>query len=171
MPLLYKILKANDYNWWEKGDESVVFDLDGVKFSTPICFEDVFGYLSAEFVKAGADVIVNMTNDNWSKKVSAELQHAAIGTYRSIETRKATIRGTNSGITCLITPTGKMEDIMEPFAMGSHLYEVPVYQSEKNTFYVEHIDLFAHIAIYISASALAAGLIISIMKKVKKNER
>ena len=171
MPLLYKILKANDYNWWEKGDESVVFDLDGVKFSTPICFEDVFGYLSAEFVKAGADVIVNMTNDNWSKKVSAELQHAAIGTYRSIETRKATIRGTNSGITCLITPTGKMEDIMEPFTMGSHLYEVPVYQSEKNTFYVEHIDLFAHIAIYISASALAAGLIISIMKKVKKNER
>ena len=171
MPLLYKILKANDYNWWEKGDESVVFDLDGVKFSTPICFEDVFGYLSAEFVKAGADVIVNMTNDNWSKKVSAELQHAAIGTYRSIETRKATIRGTNSGITCLITPTGKMEDIMEPFTMGSHLYEVPVYQSEKNTFYVEHIDLFAHIAIYISASALAVGLIISIMKKVKKNER
>lgn len=171
MPLLYKILKANDYNWWEKGDESVVFDLDGVKFSTPICFEDVFGYLSAEFVKAGADVIVNMTNDNWSKKVSAELQHAAIGTYRSIETRKATIRGTNSGITCLITPTGKMEDIMEPFTMGSHLYEVPVYQSEKNTFYVEHIDLFAHIAIYISASALAAGLILSIMKKVKKNER
>mgnify|MGYP000181171856 FL=1 len=74
-----------------------------------------------------------MTNDNWSKKVSAELQHAAIGTYRSIETRKATIRGTNSGITCLITPTGKMEDIMEPFTMGSHLYEVPVYQSEKNT--------------------------------------
>lgn len=171
MPLLYKILKANDYNWWEKGDESVVFDLDGVKFSTPICFEDVFGYLSAEFVKAGADVIVNMTNDNWSKKVSAELQHAAIGTYRSIETRKATIRGTNSGITCLITPTGKMEDIMEPFTMGSHLYEVPVYQSEKNTFYVEHIDLFAHIAIYISASALLAGLILSIMKKVKKNER
>lgn len=171
MPLLYKILKANDYNWWEKGDESVVFDLDGVKFSTPICFEDVFGYLSAEFVKAGADVIVNMTNDNWSKKVSAELQHAAIGTYRSIETRKATIRGTNSGITCLITPTGKMEDIMEPFTMGSHLYEVPVYQSEKNTFYVEHIDLFAHIAIYISASALVVGLIISIMKKVKKNER
>ncbi len=171
MPLLYKILKANDYNWWEKGDESVVFDLDGVKFSTPICFEDVFGYLSAEFVKAGADVIVNMTNDNWSKKVSAELQHAAIGTYRSIETRKSTIRGTNSGITCLITPTGRMEDIMKPFTMDWHVYDVPVYESDENTFYVNHIDLFAHVANYVSLIGIAAGAVIAIIRKSKKNER
>ena len=173
MPWLYKILLANDYNWWEKGDESVVFDLDGVHFSTPICFEDVFGYLSAEFVANGADVIVNMTNDNWSKKTSAEMQHAAIATYRSIETRKATVRGTNSGITCLITPTGKIIDPMEPFTMGYHLYEVPVYSSsdDGNTFYVEHIDLFAHIAKWVSLIGLVSGILLRVLKPRKEDKQ
>ncbi|MBO6000437.1 MAG: apolipoprotein N-acyltransferase, partial [Spirochaetales bacterium] len=42
MPWLYNLLKANDYHWWEKGTESVVFETsNGIKFSTPICYEDV----------------------------------------------------------------------------------------------------------------------------------
>ena len=72
LPGFYAMLRANDYHFWEKGDRQVVFETkDGVRFSTPICFEDVFGYLSAEFVQQGADVIVNMTNDSWSGAVSA----------------------------------------------------------------------------------------------------
>ncbi len=66
------------------------------------------------------------------------------------------IRGTNSGITCLITPTGEIVDPMEPFVMGTHTYEVPVYSQDNysNTFYVGHIDLFARIAQYVSLAAL-----------------
>ena len=173
LPWLYDLLLANDYNWWLQGTESVVFESDGVKFSTPICFEDNFGYLSAGFVAAGADVIVNMSNDNWSKKVSAELQHAAMGAFRSIETRKATIRGTNSGITCLITPEGSMHDPMEPFTMGWHLYHVPVYTHESNpdTFYVRHIDLFAHIAVYSSYVLLAAGAVMKAVSVIRNKRK
>lgn len=173
LPWLYNMLLANDYNWWEMGTEPVVFETKGVKFSTPICYEDSFGSIPAEFVANGAELIINMTNDNWSKKVSAEMQHALIATYRSIETRKATVRGTNSGITCMITPTGKMEGIMEPFVMDWKIYDVPVYsqQNYDNTFYVNHIDLFATLAIYISIIGLALGGILkalSICKRVKK---
>ena len=46
MPHLYNLLKANDYHWWLTGTESVVFESDGIKFSTPICFEDVYGDLT-----------------------------------------------------------------------------------------------------------------------------
>ena len=97
-----------------------------------------------------------MTNDNWSKKASAEWQHAEIAAFRSVETRKSMVRGTNSGITCLILPTGEIVDPMEPFTMGYHIYDVPVYKSENNpnTFYVEHIDLFVHIFIWISVASL-----------------
>ncbi len=174
LPWLYNLLLANDYNWWEKGEEATVFNLDGINFSTPICYEDAFGRIPARFVKNGAEVIVNMTNDNWSKKEAAEWQHAIIATYRSIETRKATVRGTNSGITCLITPTGKVVNPMEPFSMGYHIYEVPVYSQEKNsnTFYVKHIDLFAYIAIYTSIIVLSLGLIyrgvLFVIKRKKK---
>ena len=101
LPWLYNLLKAMDYNWWIPGTEPTVFDLNGVHFSTPICYEDAFGVLNAEYVASGAEVIINMTNDNWSKKPSAEWQHAEIAAFRSVETRKAMVRGTNSGITCL----------------------------------------------------------------------
>ena len=169
LPWLYNLLLANDYNWWLQGTESVVFTSDDVKFSTPICFEDNFGYLSAGFVASGADVLVNMSNDSWSKKVSAEMQHAAMGTFRSVETRKSTVRGTNSGITCMITPDGKMHDAMEPFTMGWKLYHVPVYTHESNpdTFYVNHIDLFAHIAVYSSYALLALGAVMKIAGAVR----
>ncbi|MGN0850967.1 MAG: apolipoprotein N-acyltransferase [Candidatus Ornithospirochaeta sp.] len=161
LPWLYNLLKAMDYNWWIPGTEPTVFDLNGVHFSTPICYEDAFGVLNAEYVASGAEVIINMTNDNWSKKPSAEWQHAEIAAFRSVETRKAMVRGTNSGITCLIVPTGEIQDPMKPFSMGTHTYEVPVYSQSDygNTFYVDHIDLFAKIAIGVSIAALAYWLI------------
>ena len=161
LPWLYNLLKAMDYNWWIPGTEPTVFDLNGVHFSTPICYEDAFGVLNAEYVASGAEVIINMTNDNWSKKPSAEWQHAEIAAFRSVETRKAMVRGTHSGITGLIVPTGEIQDPMKPFSMGTHTYEVPVYSQSDygNTFYVEHIDLFAKIAIGVSIAALAYWLI------------
>ena len=170
LPWLYKILVALDYNWWEKGDEPVVFESDGVKFSTPICYEDVFGYLPAEFVKNGADVIVNMTNDRWSGSADAAVQHATIATFRSVETRKTMVRSTNSGQTCMITPTGKIVDPVEQFKMTYHIYDVPVYESATYglTFYTEHIDILAYASIWISAVSLCVGIILNILKRVKK---
>ena len=173
LPWLYNLLLANDYNWWEQGDVPVVFEADGVHFSTPICFEDTFADISAGFVRNGADVIVNMTNDNWSKRVSAELQHAAMASFRSIETRKSMIRGTNSGITCLITPEGTIHDEMAPFEMGWKLYHVPVYTHESNpdTFFVNHTNLFAHVAVYASEAILAIGAVMRIIEKLRSRSK
>ena len=174
LPWLYDLLLSLDYNWWIAGTESTVFTLDGVSFSTPICYEDSFGELNAEFVKNGAELIINMTNDNWSKKASAEWQHAEIAAFRCVETRKSMVRGTNSGITCLIVPTGEIQDPMEPFTMGYHVYEVPIFSQEnyENTFYVNHIDLFAYIFIWISIVSIAyfaVRNVVLIIKKRKKN--
>ncbi len=170
MPNLYALLEANDYHWWEKGTEPVVFTAErGITFSTPICFEDVFGELSAEFVRNGADVLVNMTNDGWAYSVVSEMQHAAIGVYRSIENRRATIRSTNSGITCLIDPVGRMLDQMEPFHPGWKIYEVPVYTTEANgnAFFTLHPNLFAMIAQYLSFALIIVAAILKIINRGK----
>ncbi len=162
LPWLYNLLLANDYNWWETGTEPVVFTTsEGVKFSTPICFEDVFGDLNAKFVENGADVIVNMTNDGWSKAVSAEMQHLGLAVFRSIENRRTTVRGTNSGMTCVIDVTGKIIDPMKPFTVGYHIYDVPVYSGDTfgTTFYTDHINWFAYLTIYLSAIFLAGGIL------------
>lgn len=164
LPWLYNLLLANDYNWWEKGYDPVVFETDeGVRFSTPICFEDVFGYLAARFVRNGADVIVNMTNDSWSGAVSAEVQHLALAIFRSIETRKSTIRGTNSGITALILPTGKIVDPMEPFTKGWKIYDVPVFTEGPDTWYTLHEDILAIGTVYLSFALLFLGAFLRIL--------
>ena len=144
-----------------------------MKFSTPICFEDVFGVISAEFVANGADLIINMTNDSWSQSIAAERQHQEIATFRSIETRKSMVRGTNSGITCLVTPEGRVHDEMEPFTMGYNIYDVPIYTHDDNpdTFYVRHIDLFGKMAVYASVVILVAGCISKVVEFVQRRRR
>lgn len=171
LPWLYNLLLANDYNWWETGHESVVFKTaQGVTFSTPICFEDVFGNLNGRFVESGADVIVNMTNDGWSKAVSAEMQHLGLAVFRSIENRRTTVRGTNSGMTCVIDVTGKIVDPMQPFTVGWHIYDVPVFSGETRgtTFYTRHIDWFAFLCIYLSFLLLAGGSAYQLYRVVSK---
>jgi apolipoprotein N-acyltransferase len=171
LPWLYRLLLANDYNWWEKGYDPVVFETDqGVRFSTPICFEDVFGYLSAGFVKNGADVIVNMTNDSWSGAVSAQMQHLALAVFRSVENRKSTVRGTNSGMSGVILPTGKIVDLMDPFTREWKIYDVPVYTSDKFTIYTNSVDILAKVAVYLSLALLAGGGIVQIVKLKRKDD-
>lgn len=171
LPWLYDILVSLDYNWWLQGDEPVVFESGGVHFSTPICYEDTFGDINAEFVREGADVIVNMTNDRWSGCAEAAFQHACIAVFRSVETRKTMVRSTNSGYTCMITPSGEIVDPVDQFRMTWHIYDVPVYETHDVsdlTFYVTHTDLFAYISIAMSAIALVAGLVVVIVRKVRR---
>lgn len=149
LPDLYQILVDNDYHFWEKGtleDEQKVFELNGVKFSTPICYEDVFGYLNREFVRNGAQIIVNMTNDKWSGAESAQMQHLAMAVFRSVENRRSTLRGTNSGMTAAIEPDGQITALLEPFTEDYLITEVPVYD-ERTTFYTIAGNWFAYLVL------------------------
>ena len=171
MPWLYNLLKANDYHWWEKGTESVVFETsNGITFSTPICYEDVFGDVCAKFVANGADLIVNMTNDSWSGSEAAERQHAVMAVFRCVETRRTMLRSTNSGMTCLITPDGKIQGEVEPFKMTWKIWDVPIYSGDTygTTLYTRTIDISADICIYVSYLLLAAGLAIVLTKKIRE---
>lgn len=170
MPWLYNILLANDYNWWEEGKESKVFTTsNGITFSTPICFEDIFGQLCAQFVKEGADLLINMTNDSWSGSVAAERQHMAMAVFRAVENRRSVLRGTNSGITCLILPDGTITGEMEPFKMGWKIWNVPVYSQATygKTLYTNAQDAIAVICVWLSIASLLAGVGYALVKKFK----
>ncbi|MGM0431506.1 MAG: apolipoprotein N-acyltransferase [Spirochaetota bacterium] len=156
-PRIHQLLVENEYNFWGYGQEATVFETsDGVTFSTPICFEDIFGYLSAEFVQNGADVIVNMTNDSWSGSVPSQMQHFAMAVFRSVENRRSMVRGTNSGMTSVIDPAGRILTLMEPFVSGWINTEVPIY-TYKDTVYTRFVDWFAYLALGLSVLLLAGG--------------
>jgi len=125
-PRIYQALRDEDTHFWDQGTELTIFESRGVRFATPICFEDTFGYLNREFVRAGAEILVNLSNDAWSNSLSAQMQHLTMAVFRSVENRRAMIRSTSSGQTCAIDPNGRILAMAEPFTEAWLVAEVPV---------------------------------------------
>ena len=169
-PAFYQALKDKDYHFWEKGTERDAkhhFEWNGVKFSTPICYEDVFGYLNRDFVLNGAQVIVNMTNDSWSGAVSAQMQHLAMAVFRSVENRRSMLRGSNSGMTVSIEPDGEITSMLGPFTESYLIAQVPVYD-DQTTIYTKFGNWFAYMALIGAIAALLFGIGRVIFLRIKK---
>jgi apolipoprotein N-acyltransferase len=163
----YKMLKEANTHFWEKGTEYVVFEAAGVRFSTPICFEDSFGYLSRRFVNEGAQVILNITNDSWSKSVPSEMQHLQMSVLRAVENRRSVARATNGGMTAVIDPNGKIRQMYEPFTEGYLLGKIPVYDRTQ-TFYTRFGDWFAWLCLLLAAGVLAGGSVIRGVRRFRQ---
>jgi apolipoprotein N-acyltransferase len=165
-PFIYNILEKADTHFWEKGDRLTVFDVNGVKFSTPICFEDTFGYLSREFTLNGAELLVNLTNDAWSKSLAAQMQHFSMAVFRSVENRRSMTRATASGQTCAIDPNGKILVMAEPFTEAQITASVPL--SSKISFYTKHGDWLPRVFLGIAAVLFVSGIVYKLREKLRK---
>ncbi|WP_010263187.1 apolipoprotein N-acyltransferase [Treponema primitia] len=163
LPLVYKALKEADTHFWKEGEEATVFEARGVKFSSPICFEDIFGYLSRDFVRNGAEIIVNLSNDAWSKSVPAQMQHLSMAVFRAVENRRSMVRSTASGQTCAVDPNGRVIAMAEPFTQAWLNVEVPVIKTE--TPYTRWGDLWAKLFTAAALIMLILGIGRGIMKR------
>ena len=166
LPGIYQWLKDADTHFWKQGTEYVVFDsgmdgAPGVRFSTPICFEDTFGYLGREFVRRGAQVLVNMTNDSWSFSVPAEMQHMLMGVFRAVENRRSVVRSTNGGMTVTIDPDGRITSVLEPFTADYLIGTVPVVEGPA-TLYTRWGDWFGVAALLAGLGALLFGVAVRV---------
>jgi apolipoprotein N-acyltransferase len=72
-----------------------------------ICYESVFPQVQRTMVRAGAQVLVNITNDAWFSRGDGAQQHYAMGRMRAIETRRYLLRAGNDGITGVVDPYGR----------------------------------------------------------------
>jgi apolipoprotein N-acyltransferase len=163
LPWVYNALEKADTHFWEKGDKATIFEGGGVRFSTPICFEDNFGDLTRNFVRNGADLIVNLTNDAWSKSLPAQMQHLSMAVFRAVENRRSMVRATSSGQTCAIDPNGRVIAMAEPFTETQLTVEVPVLSLE--TPYTAWGDLWAKFLTIAAAIMLILGIVLRIIKK------
>ena len=156
LPFVYMMLKENDTHFWEAGKESVVFDVGGLKFGTPICFEDTFGYISRDYVNKGAVAIVNISNDAWAKSVNCQMQHLTMGLFRCVENRIPAVRSTASGQTVVIDPNGRIIESAEPFKEAFIIGEVPVMTGRK-TLYTRFGDYPGIIFVVLGTILILAG--------------
>ena len=78
-----------------------------VKVAPLICFEDTDPVLARKAARLGAQAIVLITNDSWFSHSQETVQHAWQAVLRAVETGLPVIRTGNSGVTGIISPTGR----------------------------------------------------------------
>lgn len=73
-----------------------------------ICYESAFPGVARTLVRAGARVLVNVSNDAWFGPSFGGAQHFAMGRLRAVETGRWLLRAGNDGVTAAIDPYGRV---------------------------------------------------------------
>ena len=168
-PGLYVKLLNGDTHMWEKGDEYTVFDYRGLKFSTPICFEDTFSTVCRQMVLNGSRCFINLSNDSWSKSIPCQRQHLSMAVFRSVENGVPSVRSTASGVTCIISPNGKIERAAPEFCEAFVIGEVPVIDDDVQTLFTRYGDIAGIAQVVLSCFILIIQTFVVIIKSIKNH--
>jgi apolipoprotein N-acyltransferase len=78
--------------------------------SPAVCYEIAYPDLVARRAK-GSNILLTISNDAWFAESIGPLQHFQIARMRAAETRRYVVRATNTGMTGIIDPFGKVQVI------------------------------------------------------------
>ncbi|MBW2477972.1 MAG: apolipoprotein N-acyltransferase [Deltaproteobacteria bacterium] len=112
--------------------------LNGHQLGVLICYEVIFPELARDYVRQGADLLVNITNDAWFGRSSAPWQHLGMAAFRAVENRVWIVRSANTGISALIDPSGRIESPSELFEPAVVVGDVR--PGGRSTFYMQTGD-------------------------------
>jgi apolipoprotein N-acyltransferase len=139
----------------EAGTAHVVFRGPPAPLGVVICYEGIFPGLVREFVKGGARLMVNMTNDAWFGMTSGPQQHLSMYALRAVEHRTAVVRAANTGVSAFIAPTGRLVKELGLFERGLLVDRVAL--RSRTTLYTRFGDWLAHLGVAVTAGALAVA--------------
>lgn len=114
---------SKDVSDFQPGRAYLTVPINGHRVSAMICYEAVFPQISRRFAAEGSQLLINLTNDAWYGDTGAPYQHLAIASWRAIENRRYLLRSTNSGISAVVEPTGRLQTtsglLREDVCLGS----------------------------------------------------
>jgi apolipoprotein N-acyltransferase len=113
MPGLYQLTPMP--NGLESGTAPSCIELDGIRLSPCICFENMvphlirrqFNQLRSE--GCAPDALLTVTNDGWFWGSSLLDAHLACAVFRAIELRRPMLIAANTGFSAWISPSGHIE--------------------------------------------------------------
>lgn len=125
------------------------------RFGTLICYESIFPALAREEVRAGAEWLVNLSDDGWYGHSAARPQGLLMARVRAMENRRWLLRDTNNGITAIIDPFGRVTARLPlDREMALHGDFAP---RTGETFYTAHGDWLAWLCTILAGLMLVAG--------------
>jgi apolipoprotein N-acyltransferase len=89
-----------------------------------ICYELVFAGVARALVRDGAELLVNLSNDEWFGTTRGVEQHFAAAVIRAIETRRPLLRATNTGVTAAVDAWGRVVARLPSGQVGALVVDV-----------------------------------------------
>ncbi|MEE9234522.1 MAG: apolipoprotein N-acyltransferase [Candidatus Acidoferrales bacterium] len=135
------------------GSDQQVLPAGAQRLGVLICYEAIFPGLTRSYIEGGADVLVNISNDGWFGRSAAPAQHLNMARVRAVEARRFLLRATNTGITAVVDPLGR---IVARAPSHQRTVLVAGYAPRREvTFYARHGDWFAALCALLGLAALA----------------
>ncbi len=105
------------------GEGTEIFEVDGIgKIGSIICFDSIYETLTRDTVRDGAELIALGTNDSWFCDSVAIYLHNNHARMRAVESARYIARAAVTGVSTVISPTGKIlaqtELLCEDYAIG-----------------------------------------------------
>ena len=100
---------------WKPGSGPAIVSMplpDGrsVRIAPLICYDAVPPRFALDAVRAGAELIVTLSNDSWFAFGLGPRLHLVVAAFRSIETRRPQLRATTTGVSAVITASGELAE-------------------------------------------------------------
>ena len=82
---------------------------NGHRITAMICYEDILPDFVNQLVAEGdPDLLVNLTNDAWFGDSTEPWIHLALAKLRAVEHHRYLVRATNSGVSAIVDPVGRV---------------------------------------------------------------
>jgi apolipoprotein N-acyltransferase len=111
---IYQLMNMPMSGFSSGGSEQAPLVLAGQKIAFNVCYEDSFGEELLQSA-AQATMLANVSNLAWFGKSQASSQHLQLAQTRALETGRAMLRATNTGMTAIIRPDGTIDSFAAPF--------------------------------------------------------
>jgi apolipoprotein N-acyltransferase len=111
LPILYEWSPNSGHFTPGTSLDPLLLDVKGERHAATalICYEDILPGFTNDAVRHGnPDLLVNITNDAWFGDTAEPWQHLALSEFRAIEHRRYLVRGTNSGVSAVVDPVGRV---------------------------------------------------------------
>jgi len=130
-PQLYSWSPYSGRLW--RGENPEPLQLNDHVLSVNICYEDIFPEHVRMLMQGGRDhhipeAIFNLTNDSWYGNTVQPMEHLVLASFRSIEHRRALVRSTNTGISAIVDPVGRIDRRTIQWTKASLVGRIPLMQ-------------------------------------------
>ena len=132
-------------------------DGQSIPIGCAVCYESVYGEYYTDYIRKGARAMTIITNDAWWGDTPGYRQHLSYASLRAIETRRAIARCATTGISAIISPSGKI--VSETGWWTPAVLEGSIPLRDDITFFVAHGDITGRLCTFLFVLLLLALLV------------